>query len=60
LIASTYYETFTVTIPTVVFPSPESFNAADRNVLSHSFNFEWRYDGTNLPKIEITSSESTI
>ena len=60
LIASTYYETFTVTVPTVVWPSPESFNAADRNVLSHSFNFEWRNDGTNLPKVEITSAETTI
>ena len=60
VIASTYYETFTVTIPTVVWPSPESFNASDRNVLSHSFNFEWRYDGTNLPVVAITSAEVTI
>ena len=61
LIASTYYETFSVTIPTVVFPSPESFNAADRNVLSHSFNFEARYDGSNaMCTVAITSAESTI
>ena len=61
LIASTYYETFTVTVPTVVWPSPESFNAADRNVLSHSFNFEARYDGTNaMCTVAITSAETTI
>ena len=61
VIASTYYETFTVTIPAVVFPSPESFNAADRNVLSHSFNFEARYDGTNaMCTVAITSAETTI
>ena len=60
LIASTYYETFTITIPSVVFPSPESFDVADRNVLNATFNWEWRYDGTNLPTIAYTTTDTTL
>ena len=61
LIASTYYETFTVSIPAVVFPAPTSFDIADRGVLSNQFAFEARYDGTNaLATIAITSAETTL
>jgi len=60
LIASTYYETFTITIPSVVFPSPESFDVADRNVLNATFNWEWRFDGTNLPTIAYTTTDTTL
>ena len=61
LIASTYYETFTVTIPAVVFPSPASFDIADRGVLSNQFAFEARYDGTNaLATVAIISAESAL
>jgi hypothetical protein len=61
LIASTYYETFTVTIPAVVFPAPTSFDIADRGVLNNQFAFEARYDGTNaLATIAITSAETTL
>jgi hypothetical protein len=61
LIASTYYETFTVTIPAVVFPAPTSFDIADRNVLQNQFAFEARYDGTNaLATVAITSAESAL
>jgi hypothetical protein len=59
-IASTYKETFRITIPSIVFPSPESFSVADRSVLSHSFAWEWRYDGTNAPKIEYISTDTTL
>jgi len=61
LIASTYYETFTVTIPAVIFPAPTSFDIADRNVLQNQFAFEARYDGTNaLATVAITSAESAL
>jgi len=61
LIASTYYETFRITIPAVVFPAPESFDIADRGVLNSTFNFEARYDGTNaLATIAIISAESAL
>lgn len=59
-IASTYKETFRITIPSIVFPSPESFSVADRNVLSHSFGWEWRFDGTNQPKIEYISTDTAL
>ena len=60
VIASTYYETFTITIPSVIFPSPESFDVADRNVLNATFNWEWRYDGTNLPTIAYMTTDTTL
>ena len=67
LIASTYYETFTVTIPAVVFPAPTSFDIADRGVLSNQFAFEARYDGANpstganaLATVSIISAESAL
>jgi len=61
LIASTYYETFTVTIPAVVFPAPTSFDIADRGVLNNAFAFEARNDGTNaLATVSIISAESAL
>jgi hypothetical protein len=61
LIASTYYETFTVAIPAVIFPAPTSFDVADRNVLQNQFAFEARYDGTNpFAQVLITSAESAL
>jgi hypothetical protein len=61
LIASTYYETFSVTIPAVIFPAPTSFDIADRGVLSNQFAFEARYDGTNaLATVSIISAESAL
>lgn len=60
LIASTYYETFTITVPGIVFPSPEGFGVNDRGVLSKSFAWEWRYDGTNSPSIAVMSTDTTL
>jgi hypothetical protein len=60
LIASTYYETFRITIPNIVFTSPEGFNIAGRDKLQQSFGYEWRYDGTNQPKIEVISAEVAL
>jgi hypothetical protein len=59
-IASTYKETFRVTVPGVVIEAPESFGVDGRNVLGHTFNFVWKYDGTNSPKIEVISAESAL
>ena len=60
LIASTYYETFRITVPNIVFTSPEGFSVAGRDKLQHSFGWEWRYDGTNQPKIEVISAEVAL
>ena len=60
LIASTYYETFTITVPGIIFPAPTSFDVGDRGVLTNSFAWEWRYDGTNSPSIAYTTSDTTL
>ncbi len=61
LIASTFYETFRITLPSVVFTSPEGFNIAGRDKLQHSFGFEARYDGTNaFATIAVISAEVAL
>lgn len=60
LIAGSSYETFRVTIPSIYFESPESFGIEGRDVVGATFNWTWKYDGTNLPKIEVISAESAL
>ena len=61
LIASTYYETFSVSIPAVIFPAPTSFDVPDRSTLQNQFAFEARFDGTNaLATVAITSAETAL
>jgi hypothetical protein len=60
LIASTYYETFRVTLPGIKFTSPDLQGVDGTDVLSNTYNFAWAYDGTNLPKIELISSDATL
>lgn len=59
LIASTYYETFRITVPMVYFMDPSSYSVGGREVLSNSFGFEARYDGTNSPVTIATISTDT-
>jgi len=60
LIASTYYETFRLTVPGIYFESPESFGVEGRDTIGKSFSWTWKYDGTNLPKIEVLSAEAAL
>lgn len=60
LIASTYYETFRVTLPGIKFTDPSLQGLDGPDVLSNSYGFAWGYDGTNLPKVEITSTDATL
>ncbi|MER7967672.1 phage tail tube protein [Streptomyces sp. NPDC096080] len=58
-IASTYFETFRVTLPAIRLdegpPVVDGFG-----VVKPSFNYVGLYDGTNQPKIEYLSTDSTL
>lgn len=58
-IATTYYETFRVTLPAVKLdegpPVVDGFG-----VVKPSFNFTALFDGTNQPKIEYISTDATL
>ncbi|MFJ3663159.1 phage tail tube protein [Streptomyces sp. NPDC090119] len=59
LIAATYYETFRLTLPAIRLdegpPTVDGFG-----VVKPSFTFVGLYDGTNQPKIEIISTDTTL
>ncbi|MFF9324043.1 phage tail tube protein [Streptomyces sp. NPDC014776] len=58
-IASTYFETFRVTLPAVKLdegpPTVDGFG-----VVKPTFNFTGLFDGTNQPKIEYMSTDTTV
>ncbi|MFD7791030.1 phage tail tube protein [Streptomyces sp. NPDC059759] len=59
LIASTYYETFRITLPAIRLdegpPTVDGFG-----VVKPTFNYTGLYDGTNQPKIEYMSTDVTL
>lgn len=59
LIASTYFETFRITLPAVKLdegpPTVDGFG-----VVKPTFNYTGLYDSTNLPKIEYISTDVTL
>jgi len=59
LIASTFFETFRITLPAIRLdegpPIVDGFG-----VVKPTFNFTGLYDGTNLPKIEYISTDTTV
>jgi hypothetical protein len=59
LIASTYFETFRITLPAVKLdtgpPTVDGFG-----VVKPTFSFTGLYDGTNQPKIEYISTDVTL
>lgn len=59
LIASTYYYTLRFTVPGVKFEQSTQ-NVDGVGELTNSWNWEWAYDGTNAPKIELMSIDTTI
>lgn len=58
-IASTYYPTFRITLPGVHFSGPGQNNDG-YDVPRNQWSYNWVYDGTNLPKIEVQSSETSV
>ncbi|AEM87088.1 phage tail tube protein [Streptomyces violaceusniger] len=58
-IASTYYDTFRVTLPAIrLDEGPPVVDGFD--VVKPSYNFTALYDGTNQPKIEYISTDATL
>lgn len=58
-IASTYYDTFRITLPQCFLDGDlPTVDGAD--VVSGDFPFVCLFDGTNLPKIEIISTDTTL
>ncbi|WP_406365300.1 phage tail tube protein [Streptomyces sp. NBC_00645] len=59
LIAATFYETFRLTLPAIKIdegpPVVDGFG-----VVKPSFNYVGLYDGTNMPKIELISTDTTV
>lgn len=47
------------TVPGVVF-SGDGQGVSGRDALSDSYNFTWKYDGTNLPTIIVTTSDAAL
>lgn len=59
LIASTYFETFRITLPAVRFDeAPPTVDGFD--VVKPTLSFTALYDGTNQPKIEYMSTDVTL
>ena len=58
-ISSTYYPTFRFTVPGVCF-EPKTQGVDGPKELTTDWNWVWRYDGTNMPKVEYMTADSTI
>jgi hypothetical protein len=59
LIASTFYETWRLTVPGIFFTG-ETVGADGPGEVVSEWPWEWKYDGTNLPKIEYISLDATL
>jgi len=57
-IATTYFPTFRITLPGVHFEG--MVNAEGTDVVRPTFSFTHLYDGTNMPFIQIMSSETSV
>ena len=56
VITSTYYETLRFTLPSVYF-SGDIQGVSGPDTLSNQWNYTWKYDGTNPPKIELITTD---
>jgi hypothetical protein len=59
LIASTFYQTFRITLPGC-FIEGDTPDLASADVINGAFPFVYRYDGTNQPKIEYISTDISL
>ena len=58
-IETTYYRTIRFTVPGVFF-SGDTQSVSGKDALNTSYNFNWKYDGTNLPKIEYITTDTAL
>lgn len=59
LIEDTYYDLFRMTVPGVYFESGSQGVDGPAELVS-DWNWVWRYDGTNMPVIEVVSTETSV
>lgn len=59
IIASTYAWTFRITLPGVFFTG-DSPAISGRETVVVDYGYEWKYDGTNMPKLELISTDTTL
>jgi len=59
LIGGTSYPTFRIAVPSVIWTG-DMQGVDSKDVLQSTFNFEWKYDGTNLPVITYISADTTL
>lgn len=59
LLNATYYDTFRITLPSVYF-EPATQSVGGPGELTNSWKAVWRFDGTNLAKIETISADTTL
>jgi len=58
-IETTYFPTFRITLPSVYFDSG-SQSVEGVAELTQDWSFAWKYDGTNLPKIELITPDTAV
>ena len=58
VIEGTSYEDLEISLPGVYFTGDEP-SVSGPDVITVDYGFEWKYDGTNLPKIKYMSADAT-
>lgn len=59
LIQTPHSETLRITVPGI-YLTGDSANPDGVDVVKPEYEFEWKYDGTNMPKIEYMSSDTVL
>lgn len=59
VIGGSSYPTFRISLPSVVW-SGDMQGVDSKDVLQSTWDFEWKYDGTNLPYITYISADTTL
>lgn len=58
-IGGSAYPTFRIAVPSVIWTG-DMQGVDGRDVLQSTFNYEWKYDGTNLPVVTYISADTTL
>ncbi len=59
LITGSVYQSFKMTLPGVYFET-QAQDVPGRNELTADWSFQWRYDGTNLPTIVVSTTDTAL
>lgn len=58
-IGGTAYPTFRIALPSVIWTG-DMAGVDGKDVLQSTWNFEWKYDGTNLPVVTYVSADTAL